>query len=93
MRRASGRRADVVAAAGAWRGVLRDVMGRGAEDGSFRIAPNDAEALVAAVLTAWSLVHGLTLLYIDGLATLETSLGLEQLAEKVSAVFRQGLSR
>jgi hypothetical protein len=55
-------------------------MQRGAEDGSFKIAENDPVALAAAVLAAWALVHGLTLLYIDGLATLETSLSIEQLA-------------
>ena len=68
-------------------------MRRGTEDGSFKIAQNDPVALAAAVLAAWSLVHGLTLLYVDGLATLETSLSIEQLAGMVSETFMRGLAR
>lgn len=90
---ADGPPAEVVAAAAASRAVLRDALRRGAEDGSFRIAPDDPEALAAAVLAAWSLVHGLTLLCVDGLATLETPLALEPLTAQVAAVFRYGLSR
>jgi len=85
--------AEVIEAAAASRGVLSDVVRRGAEDGIFAIAPNDPAAITAAVLAAWSLVHGLTLLYIDGLATLETPLGIEQLAEKVASIFMHGLAR
>jgi AcrR family transcriptional regulator len=85
--------AEVVEAAAASRGVLRDVMRRGTEDGSFKIPQNDPVALAAAVLAAWSLVHGLTLLYVDGLATLETSLSIEQLAGMVSETFMRGLAR
>ena len=66
---------------------------KGIENGSFKVAQNDPVALAAAVLAAWSLVHGLTLLYIDGLATLETSLGIEQLAGMVSETFMHGLAR
>jgi AcrR family transcriptional regulator len=85
--------AEVVEAAAASRGVLKDVMRRGIEDGSFKITQNDPVALAGAVLAAWSLVHGLTLLYIDGLATLETSLGIERLAGMVSETFMHGLAK
>ena len=60
------------AAAAAAKGLLRDIIRKGAENGSFAVAATDAEALDMAVLSAWSLVHGLTMLLLDGLAGPET---------------------
>lgn len=48
--------------------LLRDVIRQGAEQGRFALSPTDTAALDRAVLGAWSLVHGLTVLLIDGLA-------------------------
>jgi hypothetical protein len=53
--------------------------------------PNDRAALEIAVIATWSLVHGLTMLYIDGLATLETAKTIDDLAEKVVAILMYGL--
>ena len=74
-------------------GGLKDVMRKGFEGGSFEVAQNDPLVFAATVLAAWSLVHDLTLLYIDGLATLETSLSIDQLAGMVSEMFIHGLAR
>jgi len=53
--------------------VYRGVLKRGSEDRTFKIPQNDPAALEMAAIGAWSLVHGLAMLYIDGLATLETA--------------------
>ena len=66
-------------------------MKRGSEDGTFKIPPNDPAALVIAVIATWSLFHDLAMLYIDGLATLETAKTIDDLAEKVVAMLRYGL--
>jgi AcrR family transcriptional regulator len=71
--------------------VLREVLKRGSEDRIFKIPQNDPAALEVAVIAAWSLVHGLTMLYIDGLATLEGAQAIDSLAEKVLAMFMYGL--
>jgi len=44
-----------------------------------------------AAIGAWSLVHGLAMLYIDGLATLETAQTIDSLAEEVIAMFMHGV--
>lgn len=71
--------------------VCREVLKRGSEDGTFKIPPNDPVALEMAVIAVWSLIHGLTMLYIDGLAILETAQTIDSLAEKVVAMFMYGL--
>ena len=47
------------------RAVLRDVILDGARAGDFAIDPEDEQEVSVAVVTAWSLVHGFTLLSID----------------------------
>jgi AcrR family transcriptional regulator len=71
--------------------VCREVLKRGSEDSTFKILRNDPAALETAVIADWSLVHGLAMLYIEGLATLETAQTIESLAEKVVAMFVYGL--
>ena len=66
--------------------MCREVLKRGSEDGTFKIPPNDPAALETTVIAAWSLVHGLAMLYIDGLAALETAQTIGDLAEKVIAM-------
>ena len=80
-------------AAEAARGVLREIILRGARDGSFVLDPEDGEAVQAAVVAAWSLVHGFTLLAIDGLAARETSVDTAQLTELVLRRFVTGLAQ
>lgn len=80
----------VEASAAAAKGLLREVIRQGTEDGSFALTP---DALDLAVLSAWSLVHGLTLLLIDGLATEEEGPGpdAEQVAAQVTQMLIDGL--
>ena len=47
------------------RAVLRDVILDGARAGAFALDPEDEQEVSVAVVTAWSLVHGFTLLTID----------------------------
>lgn len=47
------------------RAVLKDVILDGARAGTFAIDPEDGQDVSVAVVTAWSLVHGFTLLSID----------------------------
>src|SRR5260370_559808 len=71
--------------------VYRGVLKRGSEDRTFKIPQNDPAALEMAAIGAWSLVHGLAMLYIDGLATLETAQTIDSLAEEVIAMFMHGI--
>ena len=93
LRSAGGLPDEVLKAAEASRAVLRDVIRRGAEEGSFDVDLDDPASLVTAVLAAWTMVHGFTLLAIDGLASLETSLDLEELARLIAGRFMAGLAR
>lgn len=79
-------------AAEAARGVLRGIILRGARDGSFDVDPDDADEVAAAVVSAWSLVHGFTLLAIDGLAARETGLGTDRLVEMTLRRFMKGMA-
>ena len=82
---------EVIHAFASAEAVCREVVKRGSEDGTFKIPQNDPAALEIAVIATWSLVHGLTMLYIDGLATLETAKTIDDLAEKVVAMLMYGL--
>jgi len=72
------------------RAVLDDIILRGARSGAFAIAPDDRRALDMAALSAWSLVHGLTMLVIDDLPG--TRLPLDQLLGAVMGVLVKGLA-
>jgi AcrR family transcriptional regulator len=54
--------------ANASKSVLAEVIARGAGEGIFAARADDGAALNLLVLSAWSIVHGLTLLLADGLA-------------------------
>lgn len=82
---------DLMTAAEGSRAVLRDIVSRGAEDGSLDVDPDDALGLTSAVLACWAMVHGFTLLAIDGLAQLESSVDVEELATLTASRFRRGL--
>ncbi len=71
--------------------ILQSVVARGVKDGSFAVG-NDRELSSAlAVLSAWSAVHGLSMLIIDG----KTDAALEPtvLVEGVMTYFVEGLHR
>lgn len=88
-----GAPAELAEAAAASRGVLIDIVRRGAQDGALDVASDDPQALGAAALAAWSLVHGLTTLFIDGLATLDGPRALREMLAEVSGVFMRGLAK
>ncbi len=78
-------------AAAAARGLLRQIILRGARDGSFAVDPDSEEEMAGAVMSAWSLVHGFVLLAIDGLAARETDLETERLIDLVLLRLMHGL--
>ena len=71
--------------------VLRHVVVRGAEDGLFAVSAVDEAAIAMAVLSAWSAVHGLSMLVVDGKT--EAAAGPEVLADGVMTLILQGLLR
>ena len=82
---------EVIHAFASAEAVCREVLKRGSEDRTFKIPQNAPAALEIAVIAFWSLIHGLTMLYIDGLATLETAQTIDSLAEEVIAMFMHGI--
>jgi AcrR family transcriptional regulator len=84
-----GRVAEGAASA---RSILHDTISRGLRDGSFAVSDEPEEIAVAA-MSAWALVHGLTMLFIDGLASAETDLGLDRLVQLVGFRFSIGIAR
>src|SRR5271163_1683205 len=87
---AGGRRPGIVEEAGArTRALLEGIIERGARSGAFAIDLNDTRGQAIAVLTAWSVVHGLTLLSIDGIAPPHAS--PDELTECVTATLLNGL--
>jgi AcrR family transcriptional regulator len=74
------------------REVLESIIRRGVRDGIFATALNRNDELQAAVLTAWSAVHGLTMLSIDGLPAVPRKI-LDQIAEKLARIVCHGLMR
>ena len=81
------------AAAGA-KSVLQDTVLRGAEAGCFTASPDRQAELDVAALSAWSLVHGLAMLAIDGLAGVGASPSLpDAVVERVARALLDGLRR
>ena len=81
----------VATAAASSRAVLSDAVRRGASEAAFSFGTDDEAAILETTITAWSLAHGLTMLYIDGLAAAETEMTLMDLCSIVSHRFRVGL--
>ncbi|HUB01543.1 MAG TPA: TetR-like C-terminal domain-containing protein, partial [Terriglobales bacterium] len=69
-------------AAGGASAILGEVIHRGAQAGIFAASPRKKEDVQLAVLAAWSVVHGLTMLTLDGLA--------ETVAPKISKCGGEG---
>jgi AcrR family transcriptional regulator len=72
------------------RAVLDEIIDRGATAGVFAASPRKKEELQIAVLTAWSTVHGLTMLTLDGLAG-NVAPNVNKIPEKVAHAIAQGL--
>jgi AcrR family transcriptional regulator len=86
---AHGARPAAARAAGArTREVLERIVERGARDRVFAIA-DDSNALAIATLSAWSAMHGLTMLAIDGFADLPLS--ADALAARIGQTVLNGL--
>lgn len=76
------------------RARLRDVVLRGARTGEFRVDPDNADEVTAAVVAAWSLVHGFTSLTIDRVVEREVGQGVtDNLATQAVDHFIVGLMR
>ncbi len=71
------------------REVLEQIIERGARSGAFAIAPEDSRRRAIAALAAWSTVHGLTMLAIDGLA--DPPLPADALAAAIGQIMLDGL--
>ena len=85
-------RPEPVAAAGArTRSILAGIIRRGAVAGVFDAAFAEEQALEVAVLSAWSTVHGLTMLMIDRIAE-SPQLGLDGLTQRIAGTLCCGLA-
>jgi AcrR family transcriptional regulator len=82
------------AAAGA-KAVLADLIYRGAEARVFNVSSRKKDDLQIAVLTAWSTIHGLTMVAIDRAYEIGNGevLDVSTLAEKVARLLCAGLVR
>ncbi len=86
-------RPETVAAAGAdTRAILAGIIRRGADEGIFDAALCRDDELRVSVLVAWSAVHGLTMLTIDGIAD-TPPLSTEEVARQVANLVCEGLLR
>jgi AcrR family transcriptional regulator len=87
-----GDRPTVARAAGAEaRGVLEEVILRGARSGAFAVSPDDSSELALAALAVWSAMHGLTMLIIDHLT--RPDLAIEAMIDSVPRIVARGLLR
>lgn len=83
---------EVLQAWVAARAVLESILRRGARIGIFDPALTRKSELQTAALFTWSVVHGLTMLTLDGLANVER-LSIERIAQKVITTTLRGLAR
>jgi AcrR family transcriptional regulator len=74
------------------RAILGQIIYRGARAGVFAASPRKVEELQIAILAAWSAVHGLTMLTLDGLAG-TVAPNVDNLAEKLARAVCHGLLR
>src|SRR5271167_3604477 len=82
---------EVLQAWVAARAVLESILRRGARIGVFHPALTRKSELQTAALYTWAVVHGLTMLVIDGLANVER-LSIERIAQKVVTTTLRGLA-
>jgi AcrR family transcriptional regulator len=84
---------DVSAVALASQAVLRQAIRNGAEAGVLSIAAGDAQAVEAAVLASWSLVHGVTMLFLDGFIPAHDEAEADRIAGGLISLQMRGLYR
>jgi AcrR family transcriptional regulator len=88
----SAARPTVAKAAGAEaRGVLEEVILRGARSGAFAVAADNPEDVALAALSAWSAAHGVTMLVIDKVPP--PNLAVDAIIEGLLRVVVTGLRR
>jgi AcrR family transcriptional regulator len=80
-----------VKAADEAKAVLVGVIERGAARSVFPALQNDPKRMQVAVLAAWSIVHGLTMLAIDGFTGEMPRRALDAAAEQIAQTFVNGL--
>jgi AcrR family transcriptional regulator len=71
------------------RGVLEEVILRGARSGAFAVAPDGLQDVALAALSAWSAAHGLTMLAIDRIP--RADLAVDDIIERLLGVVVAGL--
>ena len=86
-----GRPKAVANAGTVTRATLEEILRRGARAGVFSSSLLRASELKAAAFTAWSTVHGFTMLVIEGLPT--PDLAIADLADKVVRVACRSFQR
>jgi AcrR family transcriptional regulator len=69
--------------------VLAEIIQRGARSGTFAVSSDDPADQAKAVLVAWSVVHGLTMLLLDDLA--EANLTIDDLVKEIERTVLWGL--
>ncbi len=82
---------DLVKAADAAKSILTEIIERGASSAVFPRLRNDPKRIQLAALAAWSIVHGFTMLAIDGLADGLPRRAFNAAAEQVAQTFANGL--
>jgi len=87
-----GSSSEVVLVWVAARPALENILRRGARTGIFDAALTRKSELQTAALYTWAVVHGLTMLAIDGLANVER-LSIERIAQQVVTTTLRGLAR
>ena len=73
------------------RGVLEDIILRGARSGAFAVSPDNLQDVALAALSVWSATHGLTMLAIDKIA--RADLSVDDMIEKLLGMVVAGLRR
>lgn len=87
-----GRPEAVVVAGAQSRAIMAEIIRRGAATGVFNAALQRDDELSVAALSAWSTVHGLTMLIIDGIVDIPRS-DVERTAKRVTNAWCDGLVR
>jgi AcrR family transcriptional regulator len=88
----SAERPPVVRSAGAEaRGVLEDVILRGARAGVFDVSPDNPRELALVALAVWSGTHGLTMLVIDRIT--RADLAVDEMIENLLRMVLGGVRR
>ena len=88
----AGDRPTVARAAGdRARAVLEDAILRGARAGVFAVSPDNRHDVILAAFSAWSAVHGLTMLVIDRIPKAE--LALDDMMDRLLRMIAAGLRK